>query len=233
MYTPTLPLPEVQIFVPFVLRWAVLELHGFFRKVHRMTPNHLDIFKVKNTNMHATYIAEAQIYIRFALRWAIFELRPNLWKSAPNDPKWPWHEKYQHACYKHPWGPKFLSVSHYDGPFFGPIFGKVHQMTPNDLDMFQVKNTNMYATYTHKGQIFNLFHSTMSCFWVPAYFLERIAVWYIICEKVVFLPQVVEIELIFALRAPASKIRDDFQNCHIWAWNLAVGQSCTYTLFLP
>ncbi len=28
----------------------------------------------------------------------------------------------------------------------------------------------------------------------------------------------------------------DFQNCHIWAWNLATGQSargCTYTLFLP
>ena len=55
----------------------------------------------------------------------------------------------------------------------------------------------------------------------------------IISEKVVFLPQMVEIELIFALQAPASKIRDDFQNCHIWAWNLAIGQSCTYTLFLP
>ncbi len=28
----------------------------------------------------------------------------------------------------------------------------------------------------------------------------------------------------------------DFQNCHIWGWNLAIGQSaksCTYTLFLP
>ena len=42
----------------------------------------------------------------------------------------------------------------------------------------------------------------------------------------------VEIELIFALWAAVSEI----QNCHIWAWNLAFGQSsrsCTYTLFLP
>ena len=43
----------------------------------------------------------------------------------------------------------------------------------------------------------------------------------------------VEIQLIFALLAPASKIRVDFQSCHIWAWNLPIGQSCTYTLFLP
>ena len=35
------------------------------------------------------------------------------------------------------------------------------------------------------------------------------------------LPQGVEIELTFALRAAASEILADFQNCHIWAWNLA------------
>ena len=46
----------------------------------------------------------------------------------------------------------------------------------------------------------------------------------------------VEIELIFTLRAAVSDIGANFQNCHIWAWNLAIGQSargCTYTLFLP
>ncbi len=45
-----------------------------------------------------------------------------------------------------------------------------------------------------------------------------------------------EIELIFALRAAVSEIRADFQNCHIWAWNFAIGQSsrsCTYNVFLP
>ena len=47
-------------------------------------------------------------------------------------------------------------------------------------------------------------------------------------EKVVFLPQGVEIELIFALWALDSKIRDDFQN-YIWA----IDQSFTYALFLP
>ncbi len=51
-----------------------------------------------------------------------------------------------------------------------------------------------------------------------------------------FLAQEVVIEPIFALRAAVSEIRADFQNCHIWAWSLAIGQSfrsCTYSLFLP
>ncbi len=167
-----------------------------FGKVHRMTPTHLDMFKVKNTNRHVTYTAEAQIFVRFALRWAVFELRPNFRKSAQNDPKSPWHvqgQKYQQACYIHcrgpnlrpfrstmshiwvtalflekctewpqmtltcsrseiptymlhlPTRPKFSSVLLYDKPFlsYGPIFGKVHWMTPNDLDMYKVKNTNL------------------------------------------------------------------------------------------
>ena len=44
----------------------------------------------------------------------------------------------------------------------------------------------------------------------------------------------VEIELILALPAAISEIQVDFQNSHIWTWNLAIGQSsrnCTYTLY--
>ncbi len=47
-------------------------------------------------------------------------------------------------------------------------------------------------------------------------------------------------ELIFALWAALSEIRVNFQNCHIWVWDLAFSQSsrsrsCTsmYTFFLP
>ena len=126
---------KAQIYIRFALRWAIFKLWPNLRKsapngpiygkVHQMTPNDLDMFKDKNTNIRATNTPEAQISVRFALRWAIFELRPNFRKSAPNDPKWPWH-------------------------------------------MFQVKNTNMYTTYTYKGQIFNLLRSTMSSFWVAA-----------------------------------------------------------------
>ena len=50
--------------------------------------------------MHVTYTLD---FVRFSLRWAVFELQPNFWKSAPDDPKWPWHvqvKKYQCACYK-------------------------------------------------------------------------------------------------------------------------------------
>ncbi len=50
------------------------------------------------------------------------------------------------------------------------------------------------------------------------------------CTYSLFLPQWVENEFIFALRAAVSEIWADFQNCHIWAWNLAIGQSVsTYT----
>ncbi len=82
----------------------------FLEKVHQMTPNDLDVFKVKNTNMHVTYTPDAQIFICFALQWAVFESPPNFQKSALNGPKWPWHvqgQKYQHVCYIHPWGPNF------------------------------------------------------------------------------------------------------------------------------
>ncbi len=37
------------------------------------------------------------------------------------------------------------------------------------------------------------------------------------CTYTLFLPQGVEIELIFALRAAVSEIWAHFQNCHIWA----------------
>ena len=56
----------------------------------------------------------------------------------------------------------------------------------------------------------------------------------------IFLPKGLEIKLIFTLRAGASEIQADFQNCHIWEWKLN-GQlakvpedthSCIH-LFLP
>ncbi len=39
--------------------------YGLF---HESAPNDLDLFKVANTNMHATYTLEAQIFNHFALR---------------------------------------------------------------------------------------------------------------------------------------------------------------------
>ncbi len=138
------------------------------------------------------------MFVRFALRWVVFELRHNFWKSAPNDPKWPWHVKgqqYQYACYIHARGPNFHPFRSTTSPFqvmaqflgkytdwlkwpwhlqwqkylyahythswillydkpllsYTPCFGKVHRMTPNDLDMF------MHAAYTPEAQISVLF----------------------------------------------------------------------------
>ena len=51
-----------------------------------------------------------------------------------------------------------------------------------------------------------------------------------------FHPTASKWSFIFDLRAEISEIWADFQSCHIWAWNLVIGQSsrsCIYTLFLP
>ena len=120
-----------------------------FGKAHKW-PNDLDMFKVKNTDMHVTYTSKAQIFVHFALRWAIFEFRPNFRKSTPNDQMTLTSSRSKvPTCMLHTTPrPKFSSVSLYKEPFlsYGPIFWKVHQMTPNDLDMFKVKNTK-HACY--------------------------------------------------------------------------------------
>ena len=59
--------------------------------VHWMTPKDLDMFKIKGTHMHNTYIPEAQIFICFVVQWTVFELHPFFQKNAPsiNGPQWP------------------------------------------------------------------------------------------------------------------------------------------------
>ena len=81
-------------------------------------------------------------------------------------------------------------------------------------------------------------HSHSTCFWDTGRFskFSYLGMNSRGCTCTLFLPQRVEIELIFTLRAVVSEIRAHFQNCLNWAWNLASGQSSrssTYTLFLP
>ncbi len=50
------------------------------------------------------------------------------------------------------------------------------------------------------------------------------------------LPQRSKLELIFALRPLVSEIQAIFQSCHIWVWNVKIGnivRCCTYILYLP
>ena len=98
-------------FCPFhsrIRRFWVME--QILERCTKCPPKDLGMFEVQNTNMRVTYTSVAQIFVCFALRWSVFELQPNFRKSAPNDPKGPWHvrsPKYQHACYIHPPGPNF------------------------------------------------------------------------------------------------------------------------------
>ncbi len=72
---------SVSLYVELFLSYGAI-----FGKVHQMTPNDLDMFKVKTTSMHVICTPEAQIFVRFTLWWAVFELWCNFRKSAANDP---------------------------------------------------------------------------------------------------------------------------------------------------
>ena len=246
-----------------------------------MTPNDLDMVKVKNINMHATYTAKAQIYIRFTLRWAIFELWHNLRKSAPNDPKWPWHvqgQKYQHACYIHPQGPNFQSALLYDEPFLscGLIFVEENShlvdlkklsSTPGGRNWANFCSTgtsfqdtawfsklaylgmklgnwpklHIYFLSTPGGRNWAYFRSKGSGFLYTGQFL-KIAIfghetWPLakVAQILSFCPKGSNFHSMGS-HSLVSEILTDFQTCHIWPWNFAIGQSarsCTYRFFLP
>ncbi len=71
--------------------------------------------------------------------------------------------------------------------------------------------------------------------WEPIWAFAKVPEVAQCCTYTQFIPQGVKIELIFTLwAATVSGIRADFQNWHIWTWNLAIGQStttCTYTFY--
>ena len=80
----------------------LLSYELIFRKAHRMIPNNLEMFKAKNTHMHAGYTHEAHMFVHFALQWALFELGLNFGISAPNknhDLDMLRGKKYHRSCY--------------------------------------------------------------------------------------------------------------------------------------
>ena len=85
------------------LRRTVLSYGPILGKVHWMTSNDIDMFKLKNTNMHATYTPDAQFFVCFVPRWAV-ELWPTFRKSALYDRFSAWH-----LCVRQPTG--LLGVS--------------------------------------------------------------------------------------------------------------------------
>ena len=100
-----------------------------------------------------------------------------------------------------------------------------------DMKFSQFGQSSRNCTYylsTLGGQKRAYFRSTGSGFWDMGWF-QNCLIWawnmaivqnYISsrsCTYTLFLPQRIEIELIFSLQAAVSEIRADFQNCHIWA----------------
>ena len=151
-----------------------LSYRPIFGKVHQMT-------LTCSRSKIPTYTPEAQIFVRFALWWAVFELRPNFWKSAPNDSKSPWHvhgHKYQHACYIHIRDPNFrlfhFMMSHFS--VTAQFWEKCTEWPQMTMTCSRSKIPN--ACYIHpQGPNFRPFHSTMSRFWVTAQFGKKCTQW--------------------------------------------------------
>ena len=152
---------KCRIFVHFILRWAVVELRANFE--------------------WPQISLICSIFVRFALWRASFESRPNFRKSAPNDPKWPWHVQGQNTnmhvtytpeaqifvCFALRWAvfelrPNFRKSAPNDPKWPWHVQGQIYQ----------------HACYIHpRGPNFRPFRSTMSRFWVTAQFLEKCTEW--------------------------------------------------------
>ena len=118
------------------------------------------------------------------------------------------------------------------------IFG--HETWP----LAKLQKLYINSLSTPRGRNWAYFYSTGSIFWDMRSFSKlpylgmKLGHWqnFQKCTYTLFYPMGVKIELIFTLRVAVSEICADSENCHIWAWNLAIVQnsrSCTYTLILP
>ncbi len=135
------------------------------RKVHRMTPNDLDMFNVKNTNMHAKCTPKTQIFARFALRWAVFELR----KSAPKTPNGLDMFKVKNTpppgTPPPPWGPNFVLLL-YDEPFWVlPNFWNSARKDPKWPWYVQGQKYKHWSYIHPWGSNFHPFCSMIGSFW--------------------------------------------------------------------
>ena len=102
-----------------------------------MTPNYLEMFKIKSIHMHTTHTP--QVFNMFHSMMSRYRVTP------PFYTEWP----------------QFSSVSLYEKLFLSyrvlSNFRKSALNDPNDLDMLKVKNTNMHVTYAPEAQIFDRF----------------------------------------------------------------------------
>ncbi len=125
IYTP----PPTHLFIRFVLRRAVFELHLFFRK---------SALKMHPKMALACSRSKIPICIGFALWWAVFFFfNYTVHRSAPNDPKMTLicsRSKNIYLCslYLYTWGPKFCLFRSRISRFrvTVQIWKRVHQMTP-------------------------------------------------------------------------------------------------------
>ncbi len=147
---------------PWASCWVTDQFLGI---VHRMTPNDLDMFKVKNTIMDATYTPKAQFSFILLYDELFLSYGPILGKMHQMTLTWTFKVKNINMHARYTPGPIFSSISLYDEPFssYGPIFGKLHRMTPNDLDVLTLKIPT-FILHTPRVSNFYPFRSTISRF---------------------------------------------------------------------
>ena len=120
-------------------------------------------------------------------------------------------------------------------------FSKCHIWARN-LEIGQSSKSCTYTLSTPGGQNLAYFHSTGGGFRDTFRDSFKIAIFGYETWQLAKVPEVAHIlsfyhkgsqlSLFLLYGQRFSRYGDDFQNCHIWAWNLAIGQSdrsCTYT----
>ena len=128
--------PLGKIFVHFILRWSAFELRPLCRKVHRLTLNDLDMFKVKIPTCMPHNPRSVSLYDEPFLSYALFFGK--VYRMTPNDldmvkvKNANMHVTYPNPAPPQPARPKFSSVWLYDEPFLSyALFSeKVNQTTP-------------------------------------------------------------------------------------------------------
>ncbi len=138
---------------------------------------------------------QAQVFFSVSLHDEPFLSYTPLFRKAdlmiPNELDMFQGQKYQYACYEHPWGQNLYLLHSAVSRFlsYAPYSGKVHffklslffrKSAPNDpIWTYRVQGQKyQYACYMHpQGLKFHLFCSMMSRFWVMPYLSEKYTQW--------------------------------------------------------
>ncbi len=172
MHTTGSYIPNAQIFIPFILQSAIIELRPNFEKVSQMSskwPWHVGVQKYRPICLHAPPMPKFCLFHFIMFMRRRFRVTAQFWEKYTECPQndldmFKVKNSHIHTTTIHPW--LTPSVLFYGEPF--STWENCTKCPPNNLNMFKFKSAHIHSAYTHCS-----FRSTMSCFgsnqdfWIP------------------------------------------------------------------